>query len=213
VAGDADVTPTAGARQSNGPTLGYLGCLRNLGPNSGGASNQSVLLCVDGVVDDRESFTRWAGQRQLSLLKMAVLLTGDHQRAEDLVQEALTKVALRWGRLRDGNADAYARRIIVHDNISWWRRRRRESFFAEVDHEVTGPDVERRLMLIDALARLTPRQRAAIVLRYYVDLSERQTADLLQVSVGTVKSTTNLALRRLREAEPTLAGLLIEDPS
>jgi len=164
-------------------------------------------------VDDREDFTRWAGQRQLALLKMAVLLTGEHQRGEDLVQEALTKVALRWGRLREGNAEAYARKVIVHDNISWWRRRRRELPLAEVDHKVLEPDVERRLVLMDALARLTPRQRSVVVLRYYVDLSERETAELLQVSVGTVKSTTNLALRRLREAEPTLAGLLIEDLS
>ena len=74
----------------------------------------------------RESFTAWARARQGSLLRTATLLAGDPHRAEDLVQEALTKVALRWPALRDGSPEAYARRILVRDNISWWRRRRRD---------------------------------------------------------------------------------------
>ena len=112
------------------------------------------------MVDDRAAFTAWAEQRQLALLRTAVLLTGDHQRAEDLVQEALTKVALRWQRLRDGHPDAYARRILVRDNISWWRRHRAE-LVADLDDPRRAPSEEggsdRRLMLQDALARLTPK--------------------------------------------------------
>ena len=76
--------------------------------------------------EDEASFTRWASDRQLALLRTAVLLTGDHHRAEDLVQDALTKVAARWARLRDEAPEAYARQVIVRTNISWWRKRRRE---------------------------------------------------------------------------------------
>ena len=166
------------------------------------------------MVDDREAFTAWAEQRQLALLRTAVLLTGDPQRAEDLVQEALTKVALRWRRLRDGHPDAYARRILVRDNISWWRKHGAE-LVVDVDDPRRTPSGEggsdRRLMLKDALDRLTPKQRAVVVLRYLDDLSERDTAEALGVSVGTVKSQTSLALRRLREAAPELAQLLEED--
>ncbi|MFC6344371.1 sigma factor, partial [Nocardioides hankookensis] len=75
---------------------------------------------------DEDGFRRWAEERQLALLRTAVLLTGDRQRAEDLVQEALTQVALRWRRLADEHPDAYARQVIVRRNISWWRKHRRE---------------------------------------------------------------------------------------
>ncbi|MCW2767379.1 MAG: SigE family polymerase sigma factor [Nocardioides sp.] len=165
------------------------------------------------VSDDEASFTRWAGDRQLALLRTAVLLTGDHHRAEDLVQEALTKVAARWRRLREDNPEAYARQVIVRDNISWWRKHRRE-VVSEVEDARAVPTGEnatdRRLLLDDALAALTVRQRTTIVLRYYDDLTERDTAEALGVGVGTVKSQTHLALRRLREAAPELA-LLLED--
>lgn len=161
---------------------------------------------------DRESFTAWAVAAQHGLLRTAVLLTGDHHRAEDLVQEALTKVALRWGRLRDGHPTAYARQVLVRDQISWWRRQRRQPV-TSVEPPPTSaadPGVERRLLLESALARLTPRQRAVVVLRYYDDLSVEQAAETLGVSTGTVKSQTHLALRRLREGAPELAELLEE---
>ncbi|KRB78065.1 hypothetical protein ASE01_07825 [Nocardioides sp. Root190] len=163
---------------------------------------------------DEESFRRWAGERQLALLRTAVLLTGDRHRAEDLVQEALTKVALRWRRLRDDNPEAYARQIIVRDNISAWRKRRREVLVEPVAHRSVpdhAPLSERRILLDQALAALTPRQRAVVVLRYYDDLTERAAADVLGVSVGTVKSQTHLALLRLRQAAPELAELLGEE--
>lgn len=162
--------------------------------------------------DDRAEFTRWAQARQPQLLRAAVLLTGDVGRAEDLVQEALVKVAARWGQLRETNPDAYARTVLYHDHISWWRRRRHE-VVADVP-DVAKPErgsAEQRLLVRRALARLTPRQRAVIVLRYYEDLTERDTAQVLGVSVGTIKSQTHLALRRLREAAPELAELLHEE--
>jgi RNA polymerase sigma-70 factor (sigma-E family) len=142
-----------------------------------------------------------------------VLLTGDHQRAEDLVQEALVKVALRWRRLRDGRPEAYARQVLVRDNISWWRKHRREVLVEPPDRGTRDQSAasDRRLLLDDALAALTPRQRAVVVLRYYDDLTERATAEALGVAVGTVKSQTHLALRRLAEAAPELADLLGHD--
>ncbi len=161
---------------------------------------------------DREAFTRWASERQLALLRTAILVTGDHHRAEDLVQEALTQVALRWRQLRDGHPDAYARQVIVRTNISWWRRRRREVVSDEAVRARTPyaeePRADGRLALDQALARLTPKQRAVLVLRFYEDLSERDTAEALGVSAGTVKSQTHLALRRLRETSPHLAVML-----
>ena len=166
------------------------------------------------MTTDEEAFRRWAGERQLALLRTALLLTGDHHRAEDLVQEALTKVALRWRRLAAGNPEGYARQIIVRDNISAWRKRRREVVVAEPT-DVPGPDlaagIDRRILLDQALSALTPRQRTVVVLRYYLDLTERDAADAMGVSVGTVKSQTHLALRRLREAAPELAELLREE--
>lgn len=164
---------------------------------------------------DEQGFSRWAGERQLALLRTAVLLTGDRHRAEDLVQDALTQVALRWRRLRDGSPEAYARQVIVRGNISWWRKHRREVVLDVYDDATSSPAdtaaAERRIVLDRALAALTPRQRATVVLRYYDDLSERETAEALGVSVGTVKSQTHLALRRLREASPELAELIGED--
>jgi RNA polymerase sigma-70 factor (sigma-E family) len=161
---------------------------------------------------DREEFTRWARARQGHLLRASLLLTGDRQRAEDLVQEALTKVAMRWGRLRGSSPDAYARTVMYHDHVSWWRKRRHEVLTAyDVDLAQEPAAPERRILLLAALGSLTPRQRAVIVLRYFEDLTERQVAEVLGVSLGTVKSQTHLSLRRLREAAPELAEFLHEE--
>ena len=167
----------------------------------------------DGATSDAESFTAWAAHAQRRLLRTAVLLTGDHQRAEDLVQEALVKVALRWRRLHDGRPEAYARQVLVRDNISWWRKHRREVLVEPPERPGTDASAapDRRLMLDRALATLTPKQRAVVVLRYYDDLTEQATAEALGVAVGTVKSQTHLALRRLAEAAPELAELLGHD--
>ena len=163
-------------------------------------------------LDEREEFTRWARARQSHLLRASLLLTGDRQRAEDLVQEALAKVAMRWGRLRDGSPDAYARKVMFHDHVSTWRKRRHEVLTADDGEATVRPrEPEQRIVLLAALRTLTPRQRAVVVLRYYEDLTERQAAEVLGVSVGTVKSQTHLSLKRLREAAPELAELLHEE--
>ena len=158
---------------------------------------------------DEQEFAEWAGGCQRSLLRSAYLLSGDLHRAQDLVQEALVKVALRWPQLRDGNPTAYARRIVVHDNVRWWRRRR-ETTGAEPDDSVpegTTSDPVTALVVRRALMRLTPSQRAVLVLRHFDDLSERETADILGVSVGTVKSQNAVALARLRTGAPELLDL------
>jgi RNA polymerase sigma-70 factor (sigma-E family) len=158
--------------------------------------------------DDRETFTAWASARQPALFRTAYLLTADRSRAEDLTQTALIKVASRWARLRDGDPDAYARTCIVRDNISTWRRRRHELLVAAVPERATGDasaSVDRRLALASALATLAPRQRTVLVLRYYADLTEQQTAEALGLSVGTVKAHAHQALSKLRTAAPELA--------
>lgn len=160
---------------------------------------------------DEQGFTEWAVGRQRQLLRSAYLLTGDLHRAEDLVQEALTKVALRWSRLADGNPTAYALRIIARDNISWWRRRRDVPTDSLRDSGASD-EPEIALVVRRALARLTPAQRAVLVLRHFDDLTERETADVLGVSIGTVKSQNSAALARLRTGAPELLTLIGRTP-
>lgn len=155
-----------------------------------------------------EEFAQWAVAHERELVRTAYLLTGDRHRAEDLVQEALVKVALRWSRLRTGNPGGYARTILVRDNISWWRRRREYPTDLAPDEAAVTSDPEAALLVRRALARLTPAQRAVLVLRHLDDLSERATAEVLQVSVGTVKSQNAAALARLRDGAPELLELI-----
>lgn len=157
---------------------------------------------------DEQGFTEWAAGCQRQLLRSAFLLTGDLQRAEDLVQEAMVKVALRWNRLHDGNPTAYARTVVARDNISWWRRRREVVVAEPTDVAAVSSDPESALVVRRALARLTPSQRAVLVLRHFDDLSERDTAEALGVSVGTVKSQNAAALARLRGGAPELLDLI-----
>jgi RNA polymerase sigma-70 factor (sigma-E family) len=157
---------------------------------------------------DEQGFTEWATGCQRALLRSAYLLTGDLHRAEDLVQEALVKVALRWPRLREGNPTAYARTVVVRDNISWWRRRRETAVPDHDDVAGVSSDAETALVVRRALARLTPAQRAVLVLRHFDDLSERETAAVLGVSVGSVKSQNAAALARLRGGAPELLDLI-----
>lgn len=165
------------------------------------------------VTGDEASFTAWATARQHALMRTAYLLTGDWQRAEDLLQDALTKVALRWSRLEDGHPEAYARTILARDNVSWWRRRGREVVVEEPPEPQPRNDTvaaERRMLVTEALNHLTSKQRAILVLRFYEDQSVPQTAHALGVSEGTVKSQTHAALARLRSHAPELAELLGE---
>lgn len=157
-----------------------------------------------------EAFAAFVQARSASLLRTAYLLTGDHHRAEDLVQTALFKAARVWGRI-DEHPEAYVRRIIYNENVSWWRRKRhRETELTDSPERpaAAGVDPDVRLSLMAALGRLTNRQRTIIVLRYYEDLTEAQTAAQLGISVGAVKSQHRQALGRLRAVAPDLEELL-----
>ena len=145
--------------------------------------------------------------RQAALLRTAYLLTGDRAGAEDLVQTALAKLYLSWDRVREREAiDGYVRRIIVNEHNSLWRRAwKRREHVAETMPErpfVDEYDDGRGAALWSFVRSLPPRQRAVIVLRYYEELSEAETAAVLGVSVGTVKSQASRALAGLRERAP-----------
>ncbi len=157
---------------------------------------------------DRRSFEEYVAARRHSLLRTAYLLTGDHHEAEDLVQRTLVKAVAVWPRIAD-RPEPYVRRVMVHDNISRWRRRPARERLVEAVPDRLHPEADHatRLTLQGALARLTPKQRAVLVLRFYDDLTEVQTAELLGVGLGTVKSQTRHALRRLRELAPELDEL------
>lgn len=153
------------------------------------------------------SFSSYVRARGPVLLRAARSLTANPADAEDLLQTALTKTYLAWDRIGDHRAlDGYVRRTLANTRTSQWRRRRVEEFACEELPEPEGapvPDPAERQMLREALwrsvLRLPDRQRAMVVLRYYEDLSEAQTAAVLGVSVGTVKSAVSRALARLRE--------------
>lgn len=162
-----------------------------------------------------EEFERWVQARGAALSRTAYLLTGDTHLAEDLLQEALTRVAQKWRQVGD-SPDAYARRVLHNLSVDSWRRRRVRpaEVLGEAPPELTGRgdaiDVERRVVVRDALARLTPRQRAVLSLRFYEDLTEVETASVLGCSVSTVKSTARDALARLRSVAPDLLDAFAE---
>jgi RNA polymerase sigma-70 factor (sigma-E family) len=148
-------------------------------------------------------FSEYMVARQPSLLRTAYLLTGDRHTAEDLVQTALAKLYLSWDKVQDRESvDGYVRRILVNEHNSLWRRpwKRRERVTSELPEEAThGPSGRSHDPDLWALVQTLPaKQRAAVVLRYYEELSEAETAAVLGVSVGTVKSQTSRALATLR---------------
>lgn len=147
-------------------------------------------------------FAAYASGRQSYLLGVAVLLCGDRHHAEDLVQEALVKLARHWPKVRTGSPDAYARKIIYHDNIRRWRQSAKEVSFAEMPEPPPRDPTDAwqtRRDVRAALQRLAPRQRAVIVLRFYEDHTEAETAKVLGISTGTVKSQAHAALNNLRQ--------------
>jgi len=165
----------------------------------------------DQPADPYRDFAAFAEACQARLLRVAFLICGDRHQAEDLLQSALVKVALRWRQLSDGQPEAYLRTILYRDAVSWWRQRRREVSMAELPLQGESDRTERaqlRVVFASALRRLTPKQRAVLVLRFFEDHTEARTAEVLGVSVGTVKSQTAVALRRLRELAPELAELV-----
>ena len=162
------------------------------------------------MADGREDFEAFVAARHAALLRTAYLLTGDHHDAEDLLQQTLVKAVGAWSRIQ-GDPEPYVRTILVRQNVSRWRRRRWRELTTDSppERQVLDKGADDRVALHRALGVLAPRQRAVIVLRYYEDLTETQTADALGISVGTVKSQTRDALRRLRESVPELADLLV----
>ncbi|MEV5437312.1 SigE family RNA polymerase sigma factor [Streptomyces sp. NPDC052682] len=154
------------------------------------------------------SFTSYVRARRPVLLRTARSLTGNPSDAEDLLQSALTKTYVAWERIEDHRAlDGYVRRALVNTRTSQWRKRKVDEFatdeLPEPEPAVGHDDPAERQALHDAMwraiMRLPVRQRAMVVLRYYEDLSEAQTAEVLGVSVGTVKSAVSRALAKLRE--------------
>lgn len=149
-------------------------------------------------------FDVFVAQRSTALLRTAYLLTRDHALAEDLLQTALAKSWFSWSRI-DGDPEPYVRKVLVNTYNAWWRRKwngehptdelPEPAQFAE-----TGTDHD----LWTAMGRLPKRMRAVVVLRYYEDLSEAETADLLGCSRGTVKSQLSKAVAKLR-LDPALA--------
>ncbi|MFI6648664.1 SigE family RNA polymerase sigma factor [Streptomyces sp. NPDC050529] len=158
------------------------------------------------------SFTSFVKARGPVLLRAARSLTANPSDAEDLLQTALTKTYVAWERIEDHRAlDGYVRRALLNTRTSQWRKRKVDEFACDELPEqetVPGPDPAERQTLHDAMWRavlkLPDRQRAMVVLRYYEDLSEAQTAEVLGVSVGTVKSAVSRALGKLRQ-DPELA--------
>ncbi|MEZ5096578.1 MAG: SigE family RNA polymerase sigma factor [Nocardioides sp.] len=169
------------------------------------APEAGVAARTGDRVTAQVDFDDFVVARSRALLRTAYLLTHDHALAEDLLQASLAKAWFAWKRI-DGNPEPYVRKVLVNTYTSWWRRRwngetpterlpeppgspagAAEAAWAEASHD-----------LWQAMARLPHRQRAVVVLRYYEDLSEAETAHLLGCSVGTVKSQASKALAKLR---------------
>ena len=159
----------------------------------------------EGKPDAASEFASYVTDRSGAWLRVAYLLTGNRADAEDLLQTALAKTYLSWHRIQDkGALDGYVRRVLVNTQTSWWRKRRLDEYPTDVlpeqSWEDNGPDrYEIRETVWKALEELPKRQRAVVVLRYYEDLSEAETANVMGISVGTVKSTASRALAKMRD--------------
>lgn len=169
---------------------------------------------------DRETeFAAYMSARQASLLRTAYLISGDRHTAEDLVQTALAKLYLTWDKVTQRDSiDGYVRRIIVNEHNSLWRRpwKRREHSTDQLPESTTPGSSTSGTSGTDAdlwafVQSLPRKQRAVLVLRYYEELSEAETAEALGISVGTVKSQASRALAALRARSAEIAHLM-EDP-
>jgi RNA polymerase sigma-70 factor (sigma-E family) len=172
------------------------------GVNVGDTVRTKARESVAGADGDFEDFVN---SRGASLLRSAYLLCGgDRGAAEDLLQDVLERMYPRWRRIR-GQPEAYARAALANAAVSRWRLRSRrvaETFLdADAVPAKSGEErtVEERDAIVRALAMLPPRARAVVVLRYFEELTEVETASALGCSVGTVKSQSSRALTRLRE--------------
>ena len=145
-------------------------------------------------------FEEFVVARRDALLRTAYLLTGDHHDAEDLVQSALIKVVPKWTRIQ-GHPEPYVRQVLARESVNRWRARRWREVTTDAVPESVHKDRTDRIALLEDLRRLSRRQRAVLVLRYFDDLTEAETATALGISVGTVKSHARDALARLRQLE------------
>ena len=150
---------------------------------------------------EQRGFEEFVRGRSTALLRTSYLLTGDRGAAEDLLQGVLERVSRRWSSIAD-SPDAYVHRALTNAAVNRWRRRRPVDLpLLESDHPATDDAtdiVAMRDQLIRGLMALPARQRAVLVLRYFDDLTEAETADALGCSVGTVKSQASRGLDRLR---------------
>lgn len=153
---------------------------------------------------DYADFEQFVIARRGALLRTAYLLTGNPHDAEDLVQAALIKVVPKWARIRD-RPEGYVRAVLARESANRWRARRWREVSTDTVPDVVhrdGADSTDQIALLEDLRRLSPRQRAVLVLRYFDDLTEAETAAALGISVGTVKSHTHDGLARLRSQQP-----------
>lgn len=155
-------------------------------------------------VEERE-FREFVAASSPALLRSAYMLSGDVHLAQDLLQSALLATARRWSHIREQDrAEAYVRRVLYRHQIDWWRAqtRRPEIVSAAPPDRAGGrdhaADIALRDGLLDALLGLPPRQRAVVVLRYYEDRPEAEVAEMLGVSLGTVRSQASKGLAKLR---------------
>jgi RNA polymerase sigma-70 factor (sigma-E family) len=159
-------------------------------------------VAVQSSADDE--FRDFMRGRWPATVRLAYGLTGDVGHAEDVAQAAFARAYASWGRVtRTGDPDAYLRRIVVNENRRRFRKRRVAEDLPGTLPERGAPDaaedIDERAALLTALGRLGPRQRAVVVLRFWMDMSEADTAKALNCSVGTVKSQASRALATLRK--------------
>ena len=162
-------------------------------------------------MDRTDEVRAFVAARGTALSRTAYLLTGDRHAAEDLVQETYVEMVRQWSRVERANPEPYVRRIMYSRFVDGLRRRRLVEWptatLVEVSRsEDESSDAVDRMALRGALAQLTARQRAFLVLRFYDDLTEVQTAQALGVSTSTVKSQTRVALQRLRDLAPDVVA-------
>ncbi|SNT56865.1 RNA polymerase sigma-70 factor, sigma-E family [Asanoa hainanensis] len=160
--------------------------------------------------DLEAEFSEFVGARSHALFRTALALTGHRQQAEDLLQTVLVKGARHWPRIRSGAPEAYLRTALYRQQTSWWRslRRRAEVATDVVPERASVGDptatVDLHLALRQALARLAPRHRAVLVLRYFEDRPDAEIAEILGCAESTVRSQAARAIARLRVLAPEL---------
>ena len=207
------------AEDSSGANDFRVATRRPVVPPARTGNGDGIVARAAGV--DDPAFRDYVRSRSRALLRTAYLLTGNVADAEDLVQSALTKIYVAWDRIQDHSAvDGYVRRAIVNTHISWWRRRRVEEYPTdEIPDQavVDQPEVsDMEESVRRAIDRLPQRMRAAVMLRYFDDMTEAEVADVLGVSLGTVKSTVSRAVAKLRidtELQPELADSPLDSPA